>query len=581
VNGAERICATLFALGVRHVFGLPGTQNVVLYEALRTSGLRTVVASDEGAAAFMAAGLARASGMVGVLTTIPGPGFVYALAGVAEARHDSVPMLWLTLRQHDSGQAFQLQRIDQAAMASPIVKQCIWIEHARDLDDAVRGAYRHAISGEPGPVLVEVAAAILSQHDVADDAVSIESSRAAVDTTQLGSLLAAAERPLIFAGQGAQHASAAVQALAHRLGAPVLFTCSGRGTLPDSDPLAFVKDFSFGMGDVVPALIERADLILALGCKFTHNGSSGGRLPIPQPKLIRIDASAAVLAANYPARLAIAARVEDVLASLDRIKSSNPGWSEDELRAARERLAYENSTPIAHEPVIDGTVEHRVSEFFGALSRAAGARAVYTADAGLHQALTRKYAHVLRPRGLLCPSDFQSMGFGLPGAIGAVLAHPDACVFACIGDGGLALSAGELFTAVREGLDLVVVVFDDAALGLIRRQQLEDFGYGSGVTLHRPNYRALAEAVGCSYFPVTGDLDALALEIVRTPGVRLVELRLRDTASLQWTQLKTIVRQRARAVVPERAWQVLKRLLKGQQVAPATPNQGSKTPINP
>ena len=562
MNGAERICATLFALGVRHVFGLPGTQNVVLYEALRTSGLRSVVASDEGAAAFMAAGLARASGMVGVLTTIPGPGFVYALAGVAEARHDSAPLLWLTLRQRDTGQAFQLQRIDQAAMATPVVKHCFLIDHARDLDDALRRAYRLALTGEPGPVLVEVAAAVLSQDDVPAGAVDADAIAPAVDTRELLTSLAASERPLLFAGQGAQGAAAAVQGLARRLRAPVLFTCSGRGVVPDSDPLAFVKDFSFGMGDVVPALIDRADLILALGCKFTHNGSSGGRLPLSPHKLIRIDSSADVLAANYPARLAITARVEDVVASLDRMPRSHPGWSDDELAAIRERLAVEHATPLEHEPVVDGSVEHRVSEFFEALSRAAGARAVYTADAGLHQALTRKYALVLRPRGLLCPSDFQSMGFGLPGAIGAVLAQPDACVVACIGDGGLVLSAGELITAVRERLDLVVVVFNDAALALIRRQQLESFGYASGVVLHNPNYAALAEAVGCSYFPVTGDLEALAREIVQTRGVRLVELRLRDTASLQWTQLKSIVRQRARAVVPESAWQVLKQLLR-------------------
>jgi acetolactate synthase-1/2/3 large subunit len=561
VNGAERICATLFAQGVRHVFGVPGTQNVMLYEALRNSGLRSVAASDEGAAAFMAAGFARASGMAGVLTTIPGPGFVYALAGVAEARHDSTPMLWLTLRQRDTGQAFQLQQIDQPAMAKPIVKQCFFIEHARELDEAVRRAYRLAMAGEPGPVLVEVAAAVLFENDVPAGAVN-DSSMPAPDTREMLHSLAESERPLIFAGQGAQGAAAAVQGLAHRLHAPVLFTCSGRGTLRDSDPLAFVKDFSFGMGEVVPALIERADLVLALGCKFAHNGSSAGRLHLPQHKLIRVDSSADVLAANYPARIAITARVEDVLASLDRVQSSRPGWSQDELAAARERLAAENSTPIQYEPFIDGPVERRISEFFGALSRAAGERALYTADAGLHQALTRKHALVVRPRGLLCPSDFQSMGFGLPGAIGAVLAQPDACVFACIGDGGLAQTAGELLTAVREGLQLVVVVFNDGALGLIRRQQVENFGYLSGVTLHSPNYAALAEAVGSSYFPVTGDLDTLAGEIVQTPGVRLVELRLRDSASFHLKQLKSIVRHRAHRAVPESTWQVLKRLLR-------------------
>lgn len=561
MNGAERICATLSALGVRHVFGLPGTQNVLLYEALRTSGLRSVVASDEAAAAFMAVGLARASGTIGVLTTIPGPGFVYALAGVAEARHDSVPLLWLTLRQRDTGQAFQLQRIDQAAMAMPVVKQCMSIEHARELDAALRHAYCVAMAGEPGPVLVEVAAALLSEDDVPAGPVKAGPSAHAADTTELLGALSEATRPVIFAGQGAQGAAAEVRALAHRLRAPVLFTCSGRGTVPDSDPLAFVKDFSFGIGDVVPALIDRADLILALGCKFAHNGSGAGRLQLAECKLLRVDSSSDVLAANYPARVAITARVEDVIGSLDRIQRTD-GWTDDELAAFRERLAAENALPIVDEPLIDDAIERHVSDFFAALSRAAGTRALYTADAGLHQALTRKHACVVRPRGLLCPSDFQSMGFGLAGAIGAVLAQSDACVFACIGDGGLALSAGELLTAVREGLDLVVVVFNNAALDLIRRQQVDSFGYESGVALHNPDYAALAAAVGCSYFPVTGDLDAVAREIVAAPGVRLVELRLRNPASLQWKQLKSITRQRARSVVPERAWQILKQLLR-------------------
>jgi thiamine pyrophosphate-dependent acetolactate synthase large subunit-like protein len=107
-----------------------------------------------------------------------------------------------------------------------------------------------------------------------------------------------------------------------------------------------------------------------------------------------------------------------------------------------------------------------------------------------------------------------------------------------------------------------VVVFNDGGLGLIRRQQLESFGYSSGAAVRNPNYAVLAEAIGCSYFPVTGDLDGLAREIVQTRGVRLVELRLRDTASLEWTQLKSMVRQRAGTVVPDSAWQILKQLLR-------------------
>jgi acetolactate synthase I/II/III large subunit len=310
----------------------------------------------------------------------------------------------------------------------------------------------------------------------------------------------------------------------------------------------------------VPELIRRADLVLALGCKFTHNGSGGGRLQLPEDKLVRIDRSAAVLSVNYPARLALQASVEDVLGRLASVDLPRSQWAEQDLAEWRARLDRENSSPISHEPVVGDTETGSVRAFFQALAGATGARAIYTADAGLHQVLTRRYAVVMRTRGLLCPSDFQSMGFGLPGAIGAAFASPDACVIACVGDGGLALSAGELLTAVREGSDLVVVVFSDGKLNLIRRQQVSRFGYESGVELHNPDYSALAEAVGCSYFPVVGELTSLARSIVGTPGVRLVELRLSDTPSFHLQQIHSAVRERVRPLAPQGFWRVLKRL---------------------
>ena len=559
MNGADRICQALRELGVRHVFGLPGTQNVLLYEALRTSGLRSVVPSDETAAAFMAAGYARASGRVGVLTTIPGPGFAYALAGIVEAQHDSVPLLWVTLRAPDTGRAFQLQRIDQAAMAKPVVKRCMFVERSDDLVGALREAYAEAAAGEPGPVLLEIASGVLGETcDRAAMAAPIIDAKS--DFRELCALLAGSSRPVIYAGQGAQGAAREIQQLAYRLRAPVLFTSSGRGVLPDSDPLAFVQDFSTGRGRLVPELLDQADLILALGCKFTHNGSGGGRLQLPPQKLVRVDTSAVVLAANYPARLAIEARVEEVVGALLNADLPRRGWDDAELGALRGRLLAENSRPIPHEPNLGDVADASVHSFFHAFATATGDRAVYVTDAGLHQALTRRYALVVQPRGLLCPSDFQSMGFGLPGAIGAAMARPEACVIACIGDGGLALSAGELLTAVREGVDLVIVVFNDGQMNLIRRQQVADFGHESGVALRNPDYGALAAAVGCSYFPVADDLASLASKVVATKGVRLVELRLADTPSFHVQQLRSVVRERVRPLAPDGFWQALKRL---------------------
>jgi len=563
MNGAERICATLEALGLRTVFGLPGTQNVVLYDALRRSSLRSVVASDEGAAAFMATGYARAAGGVGVLTTIPGPGFVYALAGVVEARHDSVPLLWLTLRQPDDGQAFPLQRIDQLAMATPVVKRCMQVEAPEQLADSLIAGYYEALSGEPGPVLVQIAAHLLVRPApaAADDVTS--SAQGWVTPAQLIERLRSARRPVFFVGQGAQGAAAGLRQLAGRWRAPVLFTSSGRGVIPDADAFAFVQDFSFGIGLALPALIDRSDLVLALGCKFTHNGSAAGRLRLPSEKLVRIDASPDVLAANYPASLALCARIEDVMPAIQQAVTEPSQWSDGELADLRARFAQEREEPIAHEPTMATAVSGLpVARLFAAMSSAFGRDVIYTADAGLHQALTRRYAEVVSPRGLLCPCDFQSMGFGLPGAIGAALARPRATVVACIGDGALALSLGELLTAVREAVDLVVVVFNDGAYGLIRRQQLLTFGHPAGTDLHCLDYSALAAAVGCSYFPLDADPAEVMQAVMRTEGVRLVEVVLGEPLSLGKQGAKAVLREKLARSIPDGALQVLKRALR-------------------
>ena len=559
-NGADLICRELIELGVQCVFGLPGTQNVRLYEAMRASGLRRVVPVDEGAAAFMAGAYARASGRVGVLTTIPGPGFVYALPGIVEARHDSAPIVWITLRQADLGRAFQLQRIDQAAMAAPAVKQSYFVDRPENLAPILRAAHACAIDGEPGPVLLEVDAALLEQPAVSAAREPVRTA-AVPEVAPLVAAVGASRFPVLYVGQGAQGAAEPVRMLARRLNAPVLCTSSGRGVVPDDDSLAFVQDFSTGPGSVVPSLIERSDLVLALGCKFTHNGSAGGRLALPPAKLVRVDACEQVLAANYPAKLAVAASVESVLAALSSAVLPVSQWSADELAAMRRTLRSEIAAPIPLEPLLPDATTPSIGALFDAFAAADDGRSIYVTDAGLHQALTRRYARVRRARGLLCPSDFQSMGFGLPGAIGAAIAVPESRVIACLGDAALALSLGDLMTAVREAVDLIVVVFNDGQMNLIRRQQIANYGQESGVVVANPDFAALAQAVGCSYFPASGDLGALARDVFAARGVRLVELRLADVPSLEWQRLRSVVREGVRARLPEGAVQSVRRLL--------------------
>lgn len=315
-SGADRICHALEDLGIETVFGLPGTQNVSLFEALRTSRLRTVLATHELGAAFMAGGYFRASGRVAALVTIPGPGFTYALTGLAEARHDSAALLHITGAPPEGGRSFQLQALDQAAMAGPVVKHRVRIDREADTESLLREAVVAATSGEPGPVLVEVRPEVLSAPSSARSPMVPRPAPPTADVSAIVSRLRAARRPVLFVGQGAAEGADALRRLVEWLNAPVITTLSGRGLLPEDHSLSVGVDLGGPGIEAVNRLLDSADLILAVGCKCSHNGTGGFRLRLPADRLVHVDASREVLGANYPASLAIAADVPALLETL-------------------------------------------------------------------------------------------------------------------------------------------------------------------------------------------------------------------------------------------------------------------------
>ncbi|HYO13903.1 MAG TPA: thiamine pyrophosphate-binding protein [Thermoanaerobaculia bacterium] len=549
-TGGDLLCAGLEELGVRHVFGLPGTQTVVLFDALRRSRLRTVVPASELAAAFMANGSARTTGSLAVVTTIPGPGFTLALTGLAEALHDSAPLLHLVVRAEPVGRhAFQLQELDLEALARPVTKAFFRAERAGEIPATLSAAAATALSGEPGPVCLELAWSALAEDVDGPAAVSplpgpSEPGDAAVEEARL--LLAAARRPLLLVGGGA--AGAALE-LIERLGCPVLATCSGRGVVPEDHPLAIPGDFGSGVGPEAARLVEGSDLVLVLGCKLGHNGTGGFALSLPPEKLLRVDASARVLAADYPARLAVQADSGRFLARLlADFSPAAPGWKPGEVAAWRECVAAERRAALSDPPVIAGGGEW--GDLFGALRRALPRGAVLVTDSGLHQVLARTFFPVLAPRGLLAPADFQSMGFGLPAALGAALAVPDRPVVLVCGDGGLLLAGPELLTAVRENIDLTIVLLVDGHYGLIRRQQIELSGAPFGVDLPALDLPGLAAALGVRHVRLAAPFEEVIGRCLAAPGVRILEVPVRDSPALRRRRLRARAKEQVRQLLP-------------------------------
>jgi acetolactate synthase-1/2/3 large subunit len=530
-------------LGVTHVFGLPGTQNIDLFEELRLARLRTIVPTHELAAGFMANGYYRASGKPGVVTTIPGPGFTYMITALAEASHDSAAMLYIVEKPAaPTARRFALQAIDQHAIAAPLVKQIVDVDRADDVQAALYDAYRTCSEGEPGPVLLHVARAAFDGPNTAyvDPPAASPNPPRTDDVEHVRARLAAAKRPLLFVGQGAAAAAPLVKELAEALNAPVVTTRSGRGIIAEDHPLSMRFDASAQGTEALNVLISQCDLVLALGCKFTQNGALGFRLEAPEGKLIHVDAGPHVLNANYPASRAIRADVAAFLEALgNRLHDPSPPSAAAAIGTPR--------TATRHlEPLVGGST---AEAFFQSLRRALPRDARLVTDTGLHQVLATRYFTALWPRGFIIPTDFQSMGFGLPAAIGAKLAEPERPVVALIGDGGFLMCGAEIRTAVRENVALAVIVFNDGAYGQIRMYQHAKFGRGHGIDLALPDIESYARALGASYFKADGYAEAALRQALGSNGVVVVDVTVKDTLMMRVEQAKGFGRSATRRML--------------------------------
>jgi acetolactate synthase-1/2/3 large subunit len=411
-----------------------------------------------------------------------------------------------------------------------------------------------ALAGEPGPVLVEFDVTGESGGDAEygpAEGMPAADRGAHEGSTSLESLLGrwtSAERPVLLVGQGAAGSGAALRDVVEAEGVPVVTTPSARGILPENHPAAMGFDVLRGGLDAVNELLASSDLILAIGCKLGHNGSAGFQLHLPEQALVRVDRSPEVLSANYPASLTLradAATVLDLLVAGSGTGRKPRGWSDEELASYRERIRTPD--PSAADPAIAGAENGRASGFFSWLRSGLPEQTILVTDSGLHQVVARRWFEVLAPRGLILPSDFQSMGFGVAAGIGARIAAPGRPVAVLVGDGGLLMSGLEITTAVRERLPVLVIVFNDGKLNQIRWQQLRDSGHPFGVELARLDIETFARAVGSGYvaFDQTVRSDSLA-DLLDGDRPTILEVKVDDSWSMRsqaaGAKLKSVAR---------------------------------------
>lgn len=476
MTGAEIVVRALEDEGIRLAFGIPGTHNIELYDALAASQqVRPILVTDEQSASFMADGVSRASDTLGAINLVPGAGLTHALSGIAEAYLDCIPLLVLGCGiRTDTGKAFQLHAVDQLSIARPVTKAQFRPESATEVYTTIRRACRLARSSPAGPVLVEVPMNFyLFRHELElpapvpgdADAAPAVTGPSAGELERVRTLLSSSRRPLLYLGLGAVGAGDDLVKLAERLEAPVATTFQGKGVFPEKHPLWLWCGFGAAAPPFVQKVAAGCDLTIAIGCRFSEVGTGSYGLQPPGP-LVHVDIDPSVIGKNYPATLGIAGdSAAFVTALLEQLPQRGQNMQlRQQIRAGHEQVwtAWLSS---AEGPGVDPA--RLLRELQGLL----GPEAIYTTDSGNGTFLAVECLRLQRPRSFLAPVDFSCMGYAVPAALGAKLACPDRAVAALAGDGAFLMTGLELLTASRLQIPVMVLVLRDRELAQIAQFQ--------------------------------------------------------------------------------------------------------------
>jgi acetolactate synthase-1/2/3 large subunit len=526
-TGGEMVVEALRAEGVRHVFGIPGVHNLAVYDALlRQSAITHVLARHEQGAAFMADGYARASGQPGVVLVTTGPGATNTLTPLVEAYASSIPVVVIMsdiaapLVGKDLGALHEVP--NQIDCFRPVCRLAEAVTELRDVPATIAGGFDLLRSGRPGPVAISIPNDLLAARgDVpVRPGGGGRSPCHVAETAEAARRLRAAARPLIIAGGGvvAAGAEAELRALARRLGAPVITTVMGRGAISERDPLW--HGVLPNKRATEPAL-RAADVVFAVGCRFAHRSTQGLLLNLsfaPEQTLIHLDLDPSVIGRLFKPQQALVGDARDgltrILAALGDGRATS-GWDRAWLGGLRGA-----ASPL-YTPAVAG--------FMDTLRGALPDDAIVVSDqTGVNYWMEWRLP-VYAPRTFLYPIGSATLGYGLPAAIGAQVAHPTRPVVAVVGDGGLLFSLGELAPAVKYHLPVVVVLMNDDRYGAIKWLQEKMFDGRWGETdLANPDFVALAHAFGAraERLPDVAALPAALATALAADGPTLLELRL-------------------------------------------------------
>ena len=497
LTGAEIVVECLKEQGVDTVFGYPGGAILNVYDALykHRSEIRHILTSHEQGASHAADGYARATGKVGVCLATSGPGATNLVTGIATAYMDSIPIVAITcnvgvpLLGKDS-----FQEIDITGITMPITKHNFIVKDVAKLAETIRKAFRIAMSGRPGPVLIDIPKDVtsnvteyekeeLGKYNPRETHINEEEIDRAV------ALIEGSERPFVFVGGGAVLSDASEELLefVNKLDAPVTDTLMGKGAFPGTDPrytgmlgMHGTKASNFG--------VSECDLLIVVGARFSDRVTGNTETFAKNARILQIDIDPAEMDKNVIITAGVTGDIKTVLGILNK----KIGQQEHSDWLAKIE-GYKEKYPLKyHHDILTGPFI--VEEIY----RQTEGGAIITTEVGQNQMWAAQYYKFTKPRTLLTSGGLGTMGYGLGAAMGAKTGCPDKTVVNIAGDGCFRMNMNEIATAVRHNIPVIEVVINNHVLGMVREWQdlFYDERYSATVLRDKVDFAKVAEAMG-------------------------------------------------------------------------------------
>jgi acetolactate synthase-1/2/3 large subunit len=555
VSGADVVVESLIRHGVEVIFAYPGGASMPLHQALTRAKdrLRTILPRHEQGGGFAAQGYARTTGKPGVCMATSGPGALNLVTAIADAKMDSVPMVALT------GQVGTSVIGTDAFQETPIVEVCrgitkhhYLVTDAADIARVMREAFHIATTGRPGPVLVDLPkniqlAQIVPDYDAPMNLPGYHPEVRRPRQEQIAQVAAAirrAKRPVIYAGGGviAGDASAELRELVAKTGIPVTMTLMGLGAFPADDPRCLDM---LGMHGSVYSnyAVDQADLLIAVGVRFDDRVTGKVAEFAQHGFIVHIDIDPSEINKNKLAHVPIVADVKESLAMLSRIVEPPAAALDDWYGQIAE---WKQENPFSYERGFDGILPQQAIE---ELSRLTASRdTIITVGVGQHQMWAAQFYKFRRPRTWLSSSGLGTMGFGLPAAMGAKVAHPEALVVDIDGDGSILMNIQEFATCHCESIPVKVLLLNNQHLGMVVQWEDRFFkgnrahtylgpvdnpeacGQGDGISPagRYPDFVAIARGFGWQAESVAakGSLEAALKRLIDAKGPALLDVQV-------------------------------------------------------